>query len=61
MLRAMTINEAAVEIEQVLGTMSGVASVQVRPSGDDVDVIKIRVNLTDTKVDADAWAKTCEA
>jgi hypothetical protein len=35
--------------------------VQVRPSGDDVDVIKVWVDLGPTKVDHDAWATALEA
>ncbi|MFN0251057.1 MAG: hypothetical protein ACKV2T_29550 [Kofleriaceae bacterium] len=35
--------------------------VQVRPSGDDVDVIKVWVDLGPTKTDLDAWAAACEA
>ncbi len=35
--------------------------VQVRPSGDDVDVIKVWVDLGATTVDHDAWAAACEA
>ena len=34
--------------------------VQVRPSGDDVDVIKVWVDLGPTKIDLDAWARACE-
>lgn len=34
--------------------------VQVRPSGDDVDVIKIWVDLGPTKIDLEAWARACE-
>ena len=35
--------------------------VQVRPSGDDVDVIKVWVDLGPTKVDLEEWARACEA
>jgi hypothetical protein len=35
--------------------------VQVRPSGDDVDVIKVWVDLGPTKIDLEAWASACEA
>lgn len=35
--------------------------VQVRPSGDDVDVIKVWVDLGPTTVDPHAWAHACEA
>lgn len=34
--------------------------VQVRPSGDDVDVIKVWVDLGETKIDRTAWAASCE-
>lgn len=34
--------------------------VQVRPSGDDVDVIKVWVDLGDTKADLPTWASKCE-
>ncbi len=35
--------------------------VQVRPSGDDIDVIKVWVDLGSSKVDTAAWAKAAEA
>lgn len=35
--------------------------VQVRPSGDDVDVIKVWVDLGPAKADHDAWATALEA
>lgn len=35
--------------------------VQVRPSGDEVDVIKVWVDLGPTKIDHAAWASACEA
>jgi hypothetical protein len=35
--------------------------VQVRPSGDDVNVIKVWVDLGNSKVDTAAWAKAVEA
>ncbi len=34
--------------------------VQVRPSGDDVDVIKVWVDLGPTKTDLEAWSRACE-
>jgi hypothetical protein len=34
--------------------------VQVRPSGDDVDVIKVWVDLGPTKVDHEAWGTALE-
>jgi hypothetical protein len=57
----MTINEAVTAIEQWLRTYEGVASATVLPSGDDIDVIKIRVDLGGAAVDPRAWATTCEA
>jgi hypothetical protein len=35
--------------------------VQVRPSGDDVDVIKVWVDVGDAKIDHEAWSTACEA
>ena len=35
--------------------------VQVRPSGDDIDVIKVWVDLGTSKTDEHAWAQACEA
>ena len=57
----MTISEAVAAIEKVLGSWSAVVSSQVRPSGDDVDAIKVWVDLGETKVDTDAWAAKIEA
>jgi hypothetical protein len=57
----MTINEAVTAIEAWLRTYEGVASATVLPSGDDVDVIKIRVDLGRSAVDPHGWATTCEA
>jgi len=56
----MTINEAVTAIQDVLEAMSVVVSAQVRPSGDDVDVIKIWVDLGSAALDPVAWAKACE-
>ena len=56
----MTINEAVTAIEKLLLSKAGVVSAQVRPSGDDVDVIKIWVDLGASKVDTDAWAKSLD-
>lgn len=56
----MTINEAVAAIEKLLASMRVVASSQVRPSGDDVDVIKVWVALGDAQIDPEAWAKTFE-
>jgi hypothetical protein len=57
----MTINEAVTAIEKVLASMRDVAASQVRPSGDDVDVIKVWVNLGESRNDPVAWGKTLEA
>ncbi|HVV81558.1 MAG TPA: hypothetical protein VHE35_00720 [Kofleriaceae bacterium] len=62
----MTINEAATAIEAFLATYDGGSarpvSSQAHPSGDDVDVIKIYVDLGRAKgVDTHAWAHACEA
>ena len=57
----MTINEACTAIEKVLASMRDVVASQVRPSGDDVDVIKVWVNLGEAKQDAAAWAKALES
>jgi hypothetical protein len=60
----MGINEVVTAIEQLLATYDGGAkpvSVQVRPSGDDVDVIKIWCDLGSANVDPDAWEKAAEA
>lgn len=48
-------------IEQFLRAYEGVADTQVRPSGDDTDVIKIWVDLGDPAANTQAWAATCEA
>lgn len=56
----MTINEAITAIEELLASMSAVVSSQVRPSGDDVDVIKVWVDLGQAKLDPNAWARTLE-
>lgn len=55
----MTINEAVGAIEKLLAGKPGVAALQVRPSGDDLDVIKVWVDL-DEPVDAGAWAQAFE-
>jgi hypothetical protein len=61
----MGINEAVAAIEKFLLTYDGgsgkPAAVQVRPSGDDIDVIKVWVDLGPKKVDCDAWEKGCAA
>jgi hypothetical protein len=62
----MGINEAAAAIEKFLLTYDGGSGkpvgVQVRPSGDDVDVIKVTVDLGSAKkVDTDAWERACAA
>ena len=59
------INQIATEVETFVRQYiaAGVAprEVQVRPSGDDVDVIKVWIDLGSAKVDAQAWARDCEA
>ena len=61
----MGINEAVTAIEAFLRTYEGggakVIATQVRPSGDDVDVIKIWCDLGSANVDPDAWEKAAEA
>ena len=62
----MGINEAVAAIEKFLLTYDGGSgkptAVQVRPSGDDVDVIKVWVDLGGAKkVDTDAWERACAA
>jgi hypothetical protein len=62
----MGINEASEAIEKFLLNYDGGSgkpvSVRVHPSGDDIDVIKISVELPGTKkVDADAWEKAAAA
>ena len=56
----MDINEVVSAIEKMLSTYEGVVEAQVRPSGDDTDVIKIWVDLGDSTVDPVVWADTCE-
>jgi hypothetical protein len=62
---AMGINEVVTAIEAMLATYDGggakAVAVQVRPSGDDVDVIKIWCDLGGAKVDRHAWEKAAEA
>jgi hypothetical protein len=62
----MGINEAVEAIEKFLLTYDGGSGkpvgVTVRPSGDDVDVIKVYVDLGKaSKVDTDAWEKAAAA
>jgi hypothetical protein len=61
----MGINDAVTAIEAFLRTYEGggakVIATQVRPSPDDVDVIKIWCDLGDAKVDRAAWKKTAES
>ena len=62
----MGINEAVAAIEKFLLTYDGgsgkPSAVQVRPSGDDVDVIKVWVDLGNAKkIDADAWERAAAA
>jgi hypothetical protein len=61
----MGINEAVTAIEKFLlrydGGSGKPVAVQVRPSGDDVDVIKIWVDLGARKVKTEAWERACAA
>jgi len=63
----MGINEAVAAIETFLLTYDGgtgkPVAVQVRPSGDDVDVIKVWVDLGAARrgLDVDAWERACTA
>jgi hypothetical protein len=62
---ATTINEVARAIETYLRTYetrnAKPVDVQVRASGDDVDVIKVWVDLGPASVEADDWGTTAEA
>jgi len=59
------INETATAIEAFVRTYSALGvspkDVQVRPSGDDVDVIKVWIDLGTATADPRAWAHACEA
>jgi hypothetical protein len=62
------INAVAREVERFVSSYKGPgglapAELQVRPSGDDPDVIKVWVDLgaTAVGVDRDAWGDACEA
>jgi hypothetical protein len=63
----MGINEAVMAIEKFLLTYDGgagkPAGVQVRPSSDDIDTIKVWVDLGPTNhgVDPDAYERACAA
>jgi hypothetical protein len=63
----MGINETALAIEKFLLDYDGgpgkPIAVQVRPSGDDVDVIKIWIDLGPARagVDPDAYERACGA
>lgn len=61
----MDINRAVAAVETFAKTFTSsgatATEVQVRPSGDDVDVIKVWADLGSAKVDAAAWAKALEA
>lgn len=57
----MEINHVVTEIEAYLKTYDGVVECQVRPSGDDADVIKIWVDLGASAADPLVWAAACEA
>jgi len=59
------INETATAVEAFVRTYVALgvtpSEVQVRPSGDDRDVIKVWVDLGAARVDPEAWARACEA
>ncbi|MBA3464869.1 MAG: hypothetical protein H0T46_33355 [Deltaproteobacteria bacterium] len=61
----MDINRAVSAIDAFVKTFESSGAkpveVQVRPSGDDVNCIKIWVDLGSSKVDTGAWAKALEA
>ena len=61
----MDINRAVAAIDTFVKTFTSsgatATEVQVRPSGDDVDVIKVWADLGSSKVDTAAWAKALEA
>jgi hypothetical protein len=61
----MDINRAVAAIDAFVKTFESSGAkpveVQVRPSGDDVNVIKVWVDLGSSKVDTGAWAKALEA
>jgi hypothetical protein len=58
------INAVATAVETFVrgyrGSNVTAKDVQVRPSGDDIDVIKVWVDLGTTDLDPHAWATTCE-
>lgn len=61
----MDINRAALAIEAFVkkftSTGATASEIQVRPSGDDVNVIKVWVDLADGATDPTGWAKKLEA
>ena len=60
----MDINDAVTAIEKFLATYDAggaPAAIQVRPSGDDVDVIKIWIDLGAKGIDTKTWSSICEA
>lgn len=61
----MGINEAAEAIERFLLAYDGGSglpvAVQVHPSGDDLDAIKVWVDLGPTAVTVEAWEKAAAA
>jgi hypothetical protein len=61
----MDINRAVAAVEAFVKTFTSsgatATELQVRPSGDDVDVIKVWADLGSSKADAAAWAKALEA
>jgi len=62
---AADINKAALEVETFVRGYSAAGvtptEVQVRPSGDDVDVIKVWIDLGTATADPKTWATECEA
>jgi len=61
----MDTNRAVSAIEAFVKTFehggAKAVEVQVRPSGDDIDVIKVWADLGSAKVDEHAWANALEA
>ncbi len=59
--RAMSINSAVTAIDEFLKTYPGAVTTRVLPSGDDMDVIKIWIDLGSVEIERKAWTATCEA
>lgn len=61
----MDINRAVAAVEAFVKTFASAGAtateIQVRPSGDDVNMIKVWVDLEDTAIDTHAWAGALEA